>query len=95
MIPKNRIPAHPGEILEREYLEPLGLSVDGLARHLAIAAAGLREIVHGSAPMTPELAWKLAQAFDSTPEFWLQLQAHHDLAVHRPDHAVPKLLPVS
>lgn len=92
MPPENRIPAHPGAILRREYMEPLDLSVDELARHLEVEPAALSQVVEEEARITPELAWRLSQAFDTTPELWLQLQAQRDLAEHKPARAVPRLV---
>lgn len=92
MLPENRTPTHPGAILRREYLEPLELSVKDLARHLEVEPAILARVVEEEARVTPELAWRLSQAFDTTPELWLQLQANHDLAEQKPARAVPRLV---
>lgn len=92
MIPRSRVPAHPGIILRREYLEPLEMTVTAMARHLQIEPRDLQALVAGEINVGPELAWRLAGALDTTPEFWLQLQAHHDLAAHRPEGEIPKLV---
>jgi len=84
MIPKHRIPAHPGEILLEEFLRPLGVSQVALAAHLGVPVQRVNELVRGKRGVTPDTAWLLAQAFDTTPQFWLNLQALHDLALCRP-----------
>lgn len=87
MIPENRIPTHPGVILAREFLAPLGITQVALAAHLGVPVQRVNELVRGKRGVTPETAWLLAQAFKTTPEYWLNLQAAHDLARSRP--AVP------
>jgi addiction module HigA family antidote len=84
MIPKHRIPTHPGEILREEFLRPLAISQVRFARHLGIPLQRINEIVLGKRGVTPETAWLLAQALGTTPEFWVNLQTAHDLAVSRP-----------
>jgi addiction module HigA family antidote len=87
MLPENRIPTHPGEILQEQFLEPLGLTQVALADHLGVPVQQINEIVRGKRGVTPETAWLLAQAFDTTPEFWINLQTNHDLTVNRGDGA--------
>jgi addiction module HigA family antidote len=91
MIPKNRIATHPGTILLREYLEPLGVSQKQLSTHLGIPVQRVNEIVKGKRGISPETAWLFSQAFNTSPEFWLNLQAMHDLSVHRPVKKIEKL----
>ncbi|HEX3126577.1 MAG TPA: HigA family addiction module antitoxin [Thermoanaerobaculia bacterium] len=91
MLPENRIPTHPGEILQEEFLRPLGLSEAALAAHLGIPLKRIEEIVRGKRGVTPETAWLFAQAFGTTPELWATLQTNYDLASHRPDKVVPRL----
>ena len=91
MLPENRIPTHPGEILEEEFLQPLGLTQATLAAHLGVPVQRIEEIVRGERGVTPETAWLLAQAFGTTPELWATLQTNYDLASHRPDKAVSRL----
>lgn len=95
MIPENRIPTHPGEILLEQFLEPLGVTQVQLAGHLGVPVQRINEIVRGKRGITPATAWLLALAFDTTPEFWLNLQANHDLARNRPDRPVARLLVAS
>ena len=91
MQPKNRVPTHPGEILLEEFLVPLGQTQVALAEHLGVPMQRINELVRGKRGITPETAWLLAQAFNTTPEFWLNLQAAYDLAKNRPASKVPRL----
>lgn len=92
MLPENRIPTHPGVILSEEFLKPLGISQVALAAHLGIPVQRINEIVRGKRGVTPDTAWKLAQAFETSPAFWVNLQANHDLAKNRPGSQVRSLL---
>jgi antitoxin HigA-1 len=91
MLPKNRIPTHPGEILLEEYLKPLGISQVALADHLDIPVQRINELVRGKRGVTPETAWLLAGALGTTPEFWINLQANHDLVRNRPKKKIRQL----
>lgn len=91
MIPDNRIPTHPGVILSQEFLAPLGITQVALAAHLGVPVQRINELVRGKRGVTPETAWLLAQAFNTTPEYWINLQAAHDLARSRPAQAVRPL----
>ena len=78
---------HPGEILLEEFLRPLGLSQASLARHLGISVVRVNELVNGKRGVTAETAWLLAEAFGTSPQFWINLQANYDLAtIKRPRH---------
>lgn len=91
MIPKHRVPTHPGEILLEEFLRPLGITQVGFARHLGVPLQRINEIVRGKRGVTPETAWLLAQALDTTPEFWVNLQTMHDLAASKPARKLSKM----
>jgi len=91
MIPKNRVTTHPGTILLKEYLEPMGLTQKELADHLGIPIQRVNEIVRGKRGVSPDTAWLLSGAFDTSPEFWLNLQAMHDLSSHRPGKEITPL----
>ena len=91
MLPRNRIPAHPGEILLEDFLKPLGISQVALAEHLEIPVQRINELVRGKRGVTPETAWLLAGALGTTPEFWVNLQANHDLVRNRPKKKVRQL----
>ena len=91
MIPENRVPTHPGVILSREFLAPLSITQVALAAHLGVPVQRVNELVRGKRGVTPATAWLLAQAFDTTPEYWINLQAAHDLARSRPAQPVRPL----
>jgi addiction module HigA family antidote len=79
MLPRNRRPTPPGEILRYEFLEPLGLSQKELAEALGITRVRLSEIIRGRRAISPDTAFRLARFFDTTPEFWLGLQTDMSL----------------
>jgi antitoxin HigA-1 len=91
MIPKNRVTTHPGTILLKEYLEPMGLTQKELADHLDIPIQRVNEIVKGKRGVSPDTAWLLSEAFDTSPEFWLNLQSMHDLSSNRPNRHIKSL----
>lgn len=88
MLPKRRPPTHPGEMLFKEFLEPLGISQTQLAAHLRWTFAKLNEIVRGKRGITADSALSLGEALETGPEFWLNLQRDwdlwHSLRKHRP-----------
>lgn len=84
MIPTKRVPTHPGEVLNEEFLLPKELTQVRLAAHLKIPTQRINELVNGKRGITPDTAWLLAGAFNTTPEFWMNLQSQYDLAVKRP-----------
>ena len=91
MIPENRIPTHPGEVLLEEFLKPMGITQRRLAEHIGVSAQRVNEIVRGKRGVTAETAWLLGDAFGTTPIFWVNLQSAHDLARFRPSRSVGKL----
>lgn len=94
MIPEHRVPTHPGAILSQEFLVPLGISQVALAAHLRVPVQRINELVRGKRGITPQTAWLLASALNTTPEFWLNLQSAHDLARSRPSEPVERLVAV-
>ena len=92
MKPMSRIPAHPGEILREEFLVPLGLSAEAFAAHIGVPTEAIEALVREEAPVDSELAWLLAMAVGTTPELWMNLQVHRDLALHRPARALAPLV---
>lgn len=74
-----RRPTTPGEILKEEYLIPLGLTQKIVANHLETDIKVINRLVNGKTSVSPELALKLASAFDTSPEFWLNAQLAVDL----------------
>lgn len=91
MIPTHRIPTHPGEVLWEEFLKPLGLTQVAFAAHIGVPVQRINELIRGKRGVTPETAWLLAAALNTTPEFWVNLQSAHDLVKNRPTRAVTPL----
>lgn len=77
----NMNPVTPGEVLAEEFLRPLGMSRAALARGLGMPAGRISGIVHGRRGITADTAVRLGLFFGTTPRFWLNLQADHDLAL--------------
>ena len=91
MHPKNRIPTHPGEILLEEFLKPLGATQKAFAEHIGVPLQRVNEIVRGKRGVSSESAWLFSAALGTTPDFWMNLQAQHDLALTRPPKRIKKL----
>ena len=79
----DRVTTHPGEMLAEEFLQPLGLSVNALAIALRVPATRIGAIVKGERSVTADTALRLARFFGTSPEFWMNLQAMHDLTKAR------------
>ena len=75
----NMRPIHPGEILREEFLEPLEMSANRLAAALEVPANRITELVAERRAITADTALRLARAFDTTPEFWMNLQQAYEL----------------
>jgi antitoxin HigA-1 len=75
----HRVTTHPGEVLSEEFLNPLGMSVNALAMALRVPATRIGAIVKGERSVTADTALRLARFFGTSPEFWMNLQAMHDL----------------
>jgi addiction module HigA family antidote len=76
-------PIHPGEILEEEFMRPLGLSANALAKRIDVPVTRVSEIVRGNRGVTADTALRLARVFGTSPDLWLGLQAEYDLRVAR------------
>jgi addiction module HigA family antidote len=76
---------HPGEILREEYLAPLGMSASALSMLLHVPTRRIHDIVHERRPITPDTALRLARYFNTTAQFWLNLQRSFDM-IHAEDH---------
>jgi addiction module HigA family antidote len=76
-------PIHPGEILREEFMIPFGLNPNKLAMALRVAPPNIYEIVKEDRGISSEMALRLGRFFSTTPEFWINLQAHYDLSVSR------------
>jgi addiction module HigA family antidote len=79
----NRVTVHPGEVLNEEFLKPLAMSVNALAIALRVPATRIGAIVKGDRSVTADTALRLARFFGTSPEFWMNLQAMHDLTKTR------------
>ena len=79
----NRVTTHPGEVLSEEFLGPLGMSANALAMALRVPATRIGAIVKGERSVTADTALRLARFFGTSPEFWMNLQAMHDLTKAR------------
>jgi addiction module HigA family antidote len=74
---------HPGEILLEQFLEPMGISQDRLARELDVPLSRINEIVQGTRSISTDIALRLAHYFGLSGRFWLDLQARYDLAMEK------------
>lgn len=93
MIQIQRKPTTPGEILIEEFLLPLEISQKELAEHLGCDYKVINRIINEHTGVTPEMATKLAAAFDTTPDFWLNAQMAIDLwNVRRQKIKIPSLI---
>ena len=81
MESKKLSPVHPGEILQKEFLEPMGLSQNKLALALHVPARRINEIVLGKRGVTADTALRLSRYFGMSPQFWLGLQMDYELDV--------------
>ena len=72
-------PAHPGEILREMYLKPLGVTITQAAKALGVSRKHVSAIVNARVPVTPDMALRLASAFATEPELWVNIQAQYDL----------------
>ncbi len=85
MVAKRLDPIHPGEILEEEFMRPLGLSANALARAVDVPVTRISEIVRGRRGVTADTALRFARFFGTSPELWLGLQSEYDLRTARRD----------
>src|SRR5882672_3665157 len=76
-------PIHPGEILQEEFLSPLGISQYRLAKETSVPPRRINEIVHGSRAISADTALRLARYFGTSERFWLNLQTRYDLEVEK------------
>lgn len=78
-MPKYRPPTHPGEILLKDFLEPLGISQAELAQAIHVPYQRINELVNRKRGVTPSTALRLAKFFGNSPDFWLNLQQNWEL----------------
>ncbi len=76
-------PVHPGEVLSEEFLVPLEVTPYRLAKSVGISGPRAYELARGERSVTADTALRLAVFFGTTPEFWMNLQAHYDLEIAR------------
>ena len=85
MSAKKMPPVHPGEILLEDFMKPLGISQYRLAKGMHVYPRKVNEIVQGKRSISADTALRLARFFGTSPEVWMNLQAHYDLEVARDD----------
>ncbi len=78
-------PPHPGGLVLRQCIEPLGLTITEAAKALGVTRTTLSELVNGKRGISPEMAVRLSQVFGGSAESWLTQQAHYELAQVRRD----------
>src|SRR5450759_3793986 len=81
-MPKKLPPIHPGEHL-KEFMDDFGLTMNQLAKALHVPPNRITAIVNGTRGITAETALRLARYFDTSPQYWMNMQAHYDLEVTR------------
>ncbi len=85
MAVKRLDPIHPGEILEEDFMRPLGLSANALAKATDVPVTRISEIVRGRRGVTADTALRFARFFGTSPELWLGLQSEYDLRTAKRD----------
>ena len=85
MYIKMHSPPHPGEILHRGWIEPLGLTISVAAEALGVTRKTLSAVLNGRSGIGPDMALKLSRAFDTTAEIWLNQQMQYDLWIAMQD----------
>ncbi|MEI8012988.1 MAG: HigA family addiction module antitoxin [Candidatus Omnitrophota bacterium] len=81
MIPKNRVPSHPGEVLLEEFLVPMKMSQVDLARKMHVSIQRINTLINAKRDVSPETAILLSRVLGTTPEFWMNLQMTRDLSL--------------
>lgn len=87
MKKKQPTPVHPGTWLKEQYMIPLDITVTELAANLGVSRKNLSILVNGHMGVSPEMAMRLAKAFNTTAEFWLNLQVAYELHRTQPQSA--------
>ena len=95
-MPDSRpVPAvHPGEVLREEYLVPLNMSPGKLARALGVPRTRIERLANEQTGVTPDTALRLGRYFRTTPQFWLNLQANHDLVLAAGNPGLDAIVPL-
>lgn len=89
-----KTPSHPGEVLKELYLDPLGLGSIALAKRLHVPRTRIERLVKGETALTVDTAVRLAKFFQTTPEYWMNLQRAWDLARARETIDVSDITPL-
>jgi addiction module HigA family antidote len=89
-----KTPSHPGEVLKELYLDPLGLGPIALAKRLHVPRTRIERLVKGETALTVDTAVRLAKFFQTTPEYWMNLQRAWDLARARETIDVSDITPL-
>lgn len=76
-------PIHPGEILMKEFLEPMGITQYRLAKDISVVPRRINEIVHGKRAITADTALRLSRYFSTSEKFWMNLQTGYDMELQK------------
>lgn len=95
MSERKRKPNHPGTILDELYIKPLDLNLNEFAETLGISRNALFKIRRAKASITPKIALRLAEAFETTPNLWLNLQQKYDIWVEQYEKKHVPIRPIS
>jgi addiction module HigA family antidote len=80
---KIMLPIHPGEILIKEFLEPMGITQYRLAKDISVSPRRINEIVHGKRSVTADTALRLSRYFGTSEKFWMNLQTRYDMELYK------------
>jgi addiction module HigA family antidote len=83
MEKKIMTPIHPGEILMKEFLEPMGITQYRLAKDISVVPRRVNEIVHGKRAITADTALRLSRYFGTSEKFWMNLQTRYDMELQK------------
>jgi len=83
MEKKIMTPVHPGEILMKEFLEPMGITQYRLAKDISVVPRRVNEIVHGKRAITADSALRLSRYFGTSEKFWINLQTRYDMELQK------------
>ena len=78
---RDRPPIHPGEILQEEFLKPMGISCNRLARDICVPAMRINQIIRGEEGISADIALRLAHFFGMSVEFWTGIQTHYEIEI--------------
>lgn len=95
-IPTNRPPTSPGEMLKEEFLEPMGLTQQQLADGIGVSYQRVNELINGKRGITTSTALRLAKYFNTSPDFWLNMQRANELyrVMQKEREQIEKIQPI-